>query len=221
MKKILIILGIIALLAFAACSQEETPTTEEENELPIIDDPLNIENQEQQTQELPEILAIVNGEEIYKDEVLNFQAEMKARGAELSIQETLDNVITRKILIQEANRRGLEATKETVEEIIEREGITREMVEIQGLNYDEFIEQQMNMPDIGISLLLQDALENVNVTDEMAQEVYETQANEINETFEEVKDLIKDLLAKQQAETQVLDLAQELSSQAEVEVFIT
>lgn len=222
MKKIILIIGIIAMLVFAACSQEE-PTPSPDEDLPIIDDPFGQDDVfgEQETEDLPDVLAIVNGEEIRREKVLQFQTEMQMRGVAMSIQETLDNVIVRHLLIQESKRQGLEPTREDIEALLEREGITKELLEMQGVNYEDFIEEQLKSEDIGITLLIKKATEEVNVTEEQAREIYDMQAEQIEESFEEVRDLIKDMIARQEAETQVLNLAEQLMEQAEVELFIT
>lgn len=210
------------MLVFAACSQEE-PAPIPTEDLPIIDDPFGEEDifGEQETEDLPDILAIVNGQEIRREKVLQFQTEMQMRGASMSIQETLDNVIVRHLLIQESKRQGLEPTREDIDALLKREGITKELLEMQGVNYEEFVEEQLKSEDIGITLLIKKAAEEINITEEQAREIYNMQSEAIEESFEEVKDLIKDMIARQEAEIQVLNLAEQLMEQAEVELFIT
>ena len=222
MKKIIMIISVLALLMISACAQEEPEQPFPEGpgvpgEDPNTPDIFNGDDLEQVEAELPELVATVNGENILKEDVYNFQSQLLMQGAELSQEDTINTLIQRRLLLQEANSRDYEVTKEIVEELLTQQGITREALEAQGTNYEDFVEQQMNSEDIGLSMLQREKMQEIEVTDEQAQEFYEQNAEQIEEPYEEIKDLIKNSIARQQVELLLQNLILELEAKAEIE----
>lgn len=233
MKKLfLLVLGIIALLTFVACSDEDPVETDtglpDDTGMPEEDDPFQLDEDDifddtQQEPDLPEVVASVNGDEIFSEDVLNLQMQMQMQGMQVDTEEIVSQLITHKLLAQEAERRGFEASVEDVEERLVQQGesleAVKETLEAQGMDYDEFLESQIQ--DTVLIMFIEDQSEQVEISEEEAREFYDEQAEALGEErpFEESKDDIKEFLAQDHANFLLSQLAGELMEEADVEVF--
>lgn len=130
-----------------------------------------------------EAAALVNGEPIARDEL--FEA-MYAQGG----REALDQLITRKLLLQEAERLGISVSEEEINEEIQgiidesfdgSEEDFRMILEYYGLTYDAFKE------DARLNLLVRKlAMENIDTSEESARQFFEEnrQLFDVNEEVE-------------------------------------
>lgn len=244
MKKILLVISLAALLLIAACdfndSENETaplnnvtipdnitmPTINTSNlnntSSPIDGGNVTDVNTDNITEELPAVVASVNEEEILRDELIELQTQMQIQGVQITTEEALDQLISREILIQEAQRQGYEVTTQDVEDRFVMQGFSveevRTIIEAQGLNYEEFLEEQKR--ELKLTILAEEKMENITITDEEAQIFYNNQTELENFTFEELREDIKYFLAEQQVNQELLELAEELRPQADVRVFI-
>ena len=222
MKKLIIILSLVALLTIAACAQEDTILDEdmispEQETTSPIDDEQIIE------QEIPQLVAIINGDEILRDDVEAIQSQMQMQGMQVEVDAAINQLITHKLLVQEAQRQGYEVTQEEIEARFEAQGLPseqiREILAEQNMNYDDFIEEQIK--EAKLLLLIEDTIQSIEITSDEAEQFYIEQAEimGLEETFEELEEDIKYFLAEQQANTELSLLAQDLLQTAEVEMF--
>ncbi len=229
-KTTLLIIGAIAMLAIAACTPAEPEPTDPgfpDDPAPPADDPgAPIDDPFEQVQEpdLPDVVATINGEEITDSEVLNFQSQMEMQGMPMDVETAVNQMITRKLLIEEAVDRGYEATHEDVEERLEQQGLppeeAREMVEMQGMDYDEFLDEQV--AETKLFMLIEEFTEEVEISEEQARQFYDEQSAMMGDDtpYEEVEEEIKQVLAEQEANNQLTMLAEELLQEADVQLNI-
>lgn len=238
-KKLMLILCMVAVLFLSACNQgpayedqlDDLGETDQQVEQPVVDDQPTTDDQivvddqqvEQPAQEeLPEVVATVNGDEILGETVSSLQTQMQMQGMELSVEDAVNQLVTQQLLIQEADDRGYSASKEDVEALFLEQGLSieelKEMVATQGLDYDEFIEEQKG--EAKYMLLIEEEKQDIEISDEEAMNFYEENQEMMgNESFEVISEDIKEHLAAQKANQLLFELADELSQTAEIEIF--
>ena len=191
-----------------------------ETETPTIDSGIQTNGLE----DLPDVLATVNGYEIQKSEVAEIISQVEMQGGFAEIDEILEQMILIRVLLQEAERRGHSVGREDVENAFVEQGIApemiREQIEMQGMDYDAFLDSQID--DVILMKLVEDERANVEVSEEDALEFFqaESQFFDENAVFEDYKDEIIDFLESQIAQEIVLGLADELIANADVQLFI-
>ena len=230
MKKILLLVSLIALLTISACTQSETepddfPVPPDPQEFP--DDPSDpfspVDNGAGEAPDLPEVVAVINGDEILGEQVLDFQLNMQMQGQAMSIEQAIEQLLMQKVLFQEAVSRGFDATVEDVENMFIEQGESieniREILESQGISYDLFIEEQIQ--SLVITQLIEDISSEVEISDEEARQIYDEQSELLGDErpFEEAKDEIKQVLAMQQANFLISQLAADLIEDSDLELF--
>ena len=171
----------------------------------------------------PDVLAIVNGDEITKSEIEEVLLQAEMQGAVVSVEEILEQFIMSKILLQMSEERGYEFTTDDVENMFAMQGIplddVRMQIEAQGMNYNEFLESQIE--DLAIMQMIEDEKANIEVTEEEALELYEFEKEFLGDmTFEELRTDIIDFIATQKAQEIVLDIAEERMLTADIQRFI-
>ena len=173
---------------------------------------------------LPDVLAIVNGYEILKSDVEEIVAQVEMQGGFASVDEILDQIILIRVLLQEAERRGHSVGREEVENAFIEQGIApemvREQIEMQGMDYDAFLDSQVD--DVILMKLVEDERANVEVSEEDALEFFQVESQFFDEdaVFEDFKDEIIEFLESELAQEIVLSLADELVANADVQIFI-
>ena len=203
------------MLVFAACTQ----TTEEEitPEPPINEIPVP-ETQPPQ-QELPEVIATINGEGIQREELLQVQSQMQQ-----GLEEALNQLISYTLILQEANVREYDVSQEEIEQDLEAQGLTleeaREILAAQGVSYEEFIQEQIN--EIKVMMLIQELSDDVEITEEQAQQFYDEQGEAfgIEEPYDEIKEQIKEFLKQEETNNKVSELIMQLMQEADIEIHI-
>ena len=215
------ILALSLVLIFAACTaagptEGDSIDTQEPFEVPF--------EQQDTSQELPEVVAEINGEQILAQELVAMSQQLSAQGFEVDVNQALDQIITYRVLLLEANERGFEASNQDVEDMFLAQGLqleeVKEIVESQGTTYEQFIEEQRQ--DAKLNLLIREITESIVITDEQAKEFFEQQAVLMgtNATYEESEGAIKELLSNQQVNMQLEQLANQRIEQTDIQVYI-
>ncbi len=214
------IISVALLLFVAGCTGGDPYTDADDEWQQEIPDPIG----EQTAQELPEIVAEINGEQILREEVQEAQSQMQMQGAVVEPQEVLSQILTRKVLIKEAENRGYTPSTEEVEQNFESQGLTleevREIVEGQGVPYDEFL--QMQLEELKLQGLMTQKAEQIEITEESAREFYDEQVQmgaELEE-YDLIRDDIVAFMAQDEANTKLLELAQQLIDESDVQIYI-
>lgn len=165
-----------------------------------------------------EVIATVNGEEITAEEVASVQLAMFQYDDEwLDLEEVLEQLISQKLILREAELAGYSSTIEEAEMDLLLQladmGIPVElfhaMLEEDGLSYDEFLEYRRVR--LAIVTFLDDAVEVPEVTEEEVMQAYEaykelymeTSPDEEPPSFDEVRSQVLSLLEERRREDAV------------------
>lgn len=208
--KTVVLALLVVVLAFAGCAQQ-------------ADQPQPDAPPQQQTG----VAATVNGEEISTQEVQALQAELAQQAqTEVSEQQALEVAIQQVLLSQEAQRQGIQATREDVEALFEEQMQLQgqsldDLKEQLGPEYDQFVESYQQQLTIQELINSQQA---PAIPDEQVRAFYDENTEEFiveNETlsFEEVEEDIRVFL-EQQTQSQVLEqLTAQLREDADITVY--
>lgn len=206
-----------------------------------------------------QVIAIVNGENLYMQDLekrTNIQlitqqlSQMDQKFAQfLNYSEAgqeflmeynryvLDDLIGEILLLQEADRKGIEVTEEDedyyfeqhINEIKEKNGLSEEeILEVLQQQQIESLEQYQEVFVSNSNLLVQKLMEeegiyNIKISDEMASEVYEQNKEQFVDQsgsippFEDIKEQLKDQIMQQEEQNAVNKLTEELRENAEIE----
>lgn len=140
-------------------------------------------------------------------------------------QETLDSLITRQLVYQEAEKQGIEITDVVIEQEIER---LRGVVEAQGTTLDNALALQGQTEEslkrnIRFQKTIEELLkEDVEVTDEEAREFYEQNKDLYEEgaQYEDLEEDIKEQLRQQGLQQEFQGLIQRLREEANINYFV-
>lgn len=174
-------------------------------------------------------LAKVNGESIKESEVERVKQAFKQQtGIEANSSQAIDQLVSRKLLLQEVERRGISTSEEEVEQILlvrlEEMGSNLEEfkveVEVSG-DYNELIsayKEQFNLEKLVEEITLE---ENITVSEEEIKEFYELYEESLasggNDTsYNEIKDQIKEVLLQQKQSESIYNLIEDLKSSSEI-----
>ncbi|MUV36491.1 Peptidylprolyl isomerase [Lentibacillus sp. JNUCC-1] len=253
-KKLLFVLFASLVVLLSACGGDgndsdkgneskdggEEKTAEPSQEMPEPD----LEN-------IPDVVAEVNGEEISKGEfesLYTSQFQSAAAQAQMSGQEldqeqlksqVAEGLIGQRLVIQEAENRGLEATDEAIEDtlnsIIERNGFESKEQLMEGLESQE-IDKEEFMSEVAtqakVDQLLAKESGNLEPTEEEVKEAYEgmkkqqevlnSQGEEDGEdapeipSFEDIKPQLKEKLYGQNEQEAYQKLIDQLREKGDV-----
>lgn len=204
-----------------------------------------MEMPEPDLEDVPDIVAEVNGEEITRDEFeqvyapqfqqIAMQSQMSGQEVDQSQlkQQVADGLVSQELLRQEAEDRGIEATDEEVDAVIddlveqnglesreelfaalEEQGLTEEEVRTElreGLNQDQLIAEETG---------------EIDVTEEELQSLYDDTAAQQEEMggeqelppFEEMEDDLESHIRQQKASEATRNYASELRENADVTI---
>lgn len=239
---------MLFVLVLAACGGDESKTKEEE--AAEDSDVSSLEDMpEPDLEDIPNVVAEVNGEEISKEE---FEANYQGQFQEAAIQsqmageevdqdqlkeQTVDNLIGQKLLIQGANSGDFDSPQKEIDKILD------ELVEQNGLeSKDEFFaaleEQDVSEEEVMSQLALQVKVNQFiasetdvsEPTDEELEEFYdqivaqqkqmEEDSEEDTPTFDELKpDLVEHVKSQKEAE-EVQTLITNLREDADVTIHL-
>ncbi len=206
-----------------------------------------------------QIIAIVNGENLYMQDLekrTNIQLitqqlsqidqkfaqflNYSEAGQEFLMEYNryvLDDLIGEILLLQEADRKGIEVTEEDedyyfeqhINEIKEKNGLSEEeILEVLQQQQIESLEQYQEVFVSNSNLLVQKLMEeegiyNIKISDEMASEVYEQNKEQFVDQsgsippFEDIKEQLKAQIMQQEEQNAVNKLTEELRENAEIE----
>lgn len=161
------------------------------------------------------VVATVNGTPITRAEVIK-ELESQA-GASI-----VDGIISEKLLLQEAQKEGIDVSQEEIDQKIDS---IRKDIEASGQSLDDILEAQgLTLQDVQDQTRLQLTLEKlladvVSVTDEEVEEAFESQAELMTEdmTEEEFKEQIRQSLSEQKLSFEAQTLIQDLQSNADIQ----
>ncbi|WP_022872148.1 SurA N-terminal domain-containing protein [Nesterenkonia alba] len=250
-KKIITSLALAGLLVgLTACddtTEDETP--EEGTDVEDIEGMGEQEMPEPDLDDVPDVVAEVNGEEIsgedftaiYESQFMEMTMQAQMTGQQIDeeqLQEqTVDTLVNNELLIQDAQASGYEVTDEEIDEELDTAAETNgmesgedliEALEEQGNTEEEILEDVENQVLVNEVL---DSLETPEPTEEEIEEAYEEflaqQApieGEDGETEEpsldEVRDELEDQVAAQHQNEAAMDYLEELRDDADVVVHL-
>jgi peptidyl-prolyl cis-trans isomerase SurA len=250
-KKLITIICVFLLFALPVWAQEVPEEQSAQQEL-------SFQESEQQSEE--QILAKVNGENIFREELQQktnlqlinqqlFQIDQKfaqflnySEAGQQFLQEynryILEDLIGEVLLQQEAKRMGIEVTEQDEDHYFEQHINT--IKEQQGLSEEEILEvlQQQNVESLkqyqeifveNTNLLVQkltdqEIASDIEITDEMAKQVYEQNKGQFADQagnvtpFEDIKEQLKAQLMQQEEANLLEEFTKELREEAEIEI---
>lgn len=214
-------MSLFLLFVLIGCANNQTDQTDvnlvtgqipqESNQMP------------QETFELPAVVASINGEDVTDQEIYALNTQMEANGLSLSLDELLEQILSRKILLQTANELGIEFTSKDVEAFFIEQGFSEEElrseVEKQNLDYDEFLLNYID--ELKVMELVYSLQSNVEVTEEEMKSFFEAQSALIGEnvTYEEVEEEIYFYLLEEKSNEYIMSFIQQKFTESEIEVF--
>ncbi len=168
-------------------------------------------------------------------------SEMQMQGMQVTKSEvketTVERIVQEALLVEYAKERGVEVTREELDEYIEEvmqmvgaethEELV-EHLEVEGIGSMEELEDILER-EILIMNLVSDYAEEVDITDEAAEEAYDDYTEQMGmfaepediSTFEEMEGEIKEGLAQEEVFPLILAKVEELKEEADIEIFIT
>lgn len=174
-------------------------------------------------------IALVNGEKIYLSEVETLQKAANISGQQVNESVAIDQIISRKLLVQESQRRGISVTDEEVEKMIQdqidQSGQTMESFQKQlkekGVDYDKLFEAYKTQVILQKLIGQISEEKNITVTDTEAKDFYNKNKQLFNQggqvtDFETVKDTIKRVLLQQKQSVEIYKLIDELKAKATI-----
>ncbi|MBU2566500.1 SurA N-terminal domain-containing protein [Patescibacteria group bacterium] len=190
--------------------------------------------------ELPDVVARVNGQDIKKEDLLGYEAQIAAgQGFEVTAlnaegraqlqAQALDALISNALIKQAAANSGITATDEEVNAQLEVvkgqfEDLAKyqEALTNQGMTEDDF--RLLVASDLGIQGYLEQTLglKAVDATEDEINAVYaqEAAANSSTAPLAELHDQIKTFVIQQKQQQQIIAHIQELRSKGNVEVLV-
>ncbi|WP_227940421.1 SurA N-terminal domain-containing protein [Alkalihalobacillus deserti] len=204
-KKLVMGFGVCALaFGLAACGGEEDTTQGQDptQEEPVVSEhPEGVEQPEQamgsmiDTEEIPDVVATVNGEDIEKEmfvTTIEQQAmQVAMQGIDLESEEgveyleelkdqVLDQIINSKLIADAASNEGLEATEEEIDngisELMAQNGLEseeqlQELLEAQGVQMDELRDDVKK--NVKSSKYIEQKVTEIEISDEEIQAFYD------------------------------------------------
>ncbi len=152
-------------------------------------------------------------------------------------RHVLDDLINEVLLKQEAERRGIEVTEEDedyyfeqhINSIKEQQGLSEEEIlealqrqQVESL--DEYQEIFVENSNLLVQKLTEEVAADIEITDEMAREVYEQNKGQFTDqegnvaSFEDIKEQLKAQIVQQEEANLLNDFTKELREKAEIEI---
>lgn len=175
------------------------------------------------------VIARVNGEEVYSNEVAELQEVFNQQGQEVSENEVLEQIINQKLISQEVEEKGYAVSNEEAEAVLEEQlaaqGSTleefKQQIEEQGVTYQEqleYIKEQLATQNYLADVIDQESLEVSEGESKEFYEMYQDQeSSEETATFEELEPQIIATLQQQKEQQEIMALIQKLKETAEIE----
>lgn len=232
MKKYIVgSLVLVLAMVLVACGdkdEEKEEATGEENPLaPSVD----ISDEEKLKED--EVVAVINGDEVTGSVYNLVYAQLKLQSAQLGDETdndemkelTMESIIDREIVMQEAAEEGIEVSSDTAEEEFttmkeENSEALETLLEQYQITEDGFKEQ------LRFELIMDEYLTtaiDVSVSDEDVKEFYEEAKEEAGDSeeeipeFDEVKDQIKENMEQEQMTLALQEKVDKIKETAEIE----
>ncbi|MGM5480799.1 MAG: SurA N-terminal domain-containing protein [Nanobdellota archaeon] len=219
-----LVLSILFMVGCSAIDQEETNKT----------DSLTIDS-ENQDADVPDItgqvIATVNGEEIYSQEVAQVQQSLQSQGQNISQEEVLGQLIDQKILFQEAQQEEYIPSDEEAESVIvsqleqQGQGMTLEEYKTQlqsmGLSYEnelQGVKEQLAVQNYIETETLNESFEVTEEEIETFYTQYKEQSPQEIPSLEELKPQLEATLKQQKQQDYIFLLIQDLKENATIEI---
>lgn len=220
---------MLMVFIVAGCAMEQ-PQPQEEPEQPVEPDiPMDPTGGGELTSvvpdDLPQIVATVNGDQITRDEVETLeQQNQQMQGVTATLDELVEQLISSRVLLSILEDQGYQITKDDVENYYVEMGIQPEQlkteVENMNMDYDDFLEQSKD--ELAFSQYLSEIQEDLEVTQEEVEVFYEEQRMVLDQeglTYEDVEeDLYNYILEEKSHEVLISDIEQEMH-QADIEIY--
>ena len=250
-KKCLIISLALFISILAACSNKNE-SEENNNEAEEAQaDGENFELPEPNLENIPDVVAKVNGEEISKEEFeltytsmfqqIYMQSQMTGEEVDEDQlkEQTIEEMVSQELLIQEADNAGIEASddkvEETLQELVDNNGMESkeqllEALEEQGMDEQEVMNQLKTQ--VKVTQLIENETGDVEPTEEELQELYDeivAQQEQMQEAdgesvevpnFEEMKPDLVGYVEEQKTAEAAQNLIEKLRDDADVEIYI-
>ncbi|AOM83794.1 SurA N-terminal domain-containing protein [Salisediminibacterium beveridgei] len=230
-------------------NQEEAPDNDGDgNEAAMedaLEDEMEMDMPEPDTEDLPDVVAEVNGEEIDQEEFLMTyepQFQQMAMQSQMSGEEVdevelremvIDSMINNKLLIQEADEQGIEATDEEMDQLLsdlaEQNGLGSAdefmaALEEQGTPEDEIMEQVAMQ--VKVDQLIANEAGDIEASDAEVEEMYaqleaqQEQSGGELPPLDEVRGEIEQEVISQQEMQFAQTLIEELRSDADYTIYL-
>lgn len=235
---------LFAIVVLSACGNKDNAGEE------------NAENSDQEAEmpepdldDIPSVVAEVNGEEISKEDFVGMyqqQFQFQMMQAQMSGQEvdedslkkqTADSLVGQRLLMQEANKRFSDVSEDDIDQvindIIEQYGMESKeemfaQFEEQGVNEEELLSDIETQ--VKIEQLIAEESGDLNPTEEELKDAYEeikaqqeeaeTEEGQELPDFDEIKQQLKSHLKQQKESEKVQDIINELREKADITLFI-
>lgn len=236
--------SVLVLTGCASSESDDSPSDDTQNSQ---DDTSTDQPQQQaDVDDLPDVVATVNGSDITRDlflidyEVQFDQAVMMSQGAEID-QDTLklevaEMIINRELIVQAAAAEGIEATDEDVDEILQGAAAQTGLASVEEfleLGAEQGIDADKMREDAGNQYLINTYIDKMIQVPDAPEDELRAQYDEVVEllkeqgsepdqipSFEDVRDQLNDE-AKNMQRTEAVDThLNELRDAAKVEIFI-
>lgn len=231
MKKLKIILMMMLMVfVVVGCSVEEPQ--DDVIPSPGLDTTPSFPDQEvtSVTENLPELVATVNGEEITKEYVqemeMSVQQNLMMAGMveeTIDLDELVEQTIMQRLLVQLAHDQDYGFSKNDVEEFFLQQGLTtqelQQEVNMMGLDYDEFLYYYVD--ELTLMQFVTDVQENVEVTTQEVQEFYNANSQMFDQsiTYEEIEEDLYYWILEQKSNELLMVLIDEKWEQSNIEIF--
>lgn len=245
------IISILAILALAACGDKDEAKDNAKDEPEVSDgEGANEEPPEADLDDIPDIVAEVNGEEVVKDDFVNayqqqfqqliMQAQMSGQSMndidqDQLKEQTLEMIVGQNLLIQEAKNKITDVSDDDINKTIDQLLEDTEMeskedllalFEEQGMDEEEFMSQVETQ--VKVDQLITDISKDIKLTEDEVKESYETlkaqqeQAGSEEEfpEFDEIKSDLEEQLKEQKKGAETNSFVESLREKADVTIHL-
>lgn len=217
MKIKIILMTILMVFIVAGCSVEE-PQEQDPNLIPGDISGLPMDDQSTDFDDLPEIVATINGEPITSEEISSLSFERSMMGMQYSVDQLVEEMITLRLLYDLGHELDYGFTNEDAEQLLIEEGQDIDDLKVRaeeaGITYENILVDVI--AELNLNALFMEIQEEVDIPEEEIQLMYNEDV-EIQEYFsyEEFKEYVH----MQYSNEMLYYLLEERYEQAEIEYF--
>lgn len=181
-----------------------------------------------------EVVAVVNDEEIRMSQVEETSERYQKQGVALEQSDVVEQMIVRTLLLQEADNKGVSVSESEAEQVLNQQlmqqGFNQQELEAEladvGMDYDSLLEEFRENLIIEELSEQEINMDDMTVSESEAREYFEENREMLvsfgmdeNVTFEEMSDLIVQLLAQERRQQIFGQYVQQLMAEADIEIF--